>query len=184
RVQTLLGRPGKPRKTRIFAYTGMIHCGECGFSVTAEDKTNRYGYRYTYYHCSKRRLDRHCGQHYASLRALEGQMLGFLEEISLPDRFYRLAMSRLQHTMKAQKDQHEAQKQSLLKSQTACARELETLTKMRIRDLLTDDEYRKQRQEIERTQLGIAQRLGILNKDQDRFEPAQMLVSLNNRLVS
>src|SRR5207249_2782245 len=64
-VEKLLGRPGRPRaKDREFAYTGMIRCGECGFSVTAEEKTNRYGYHYTYYHCSKRRLDFHCGQPY------------------------------------------------------------------------------------------------------------------------
>ncbi|MGD0904704.1 MAG: recombinase family protein [Terracidiphilus sp.] len=29
-VQKLLGRPGRPRQTRSFSYTGMIRCGECG----------------------------------------------------------------------------------------------------------------------------------------------------------
>jgi site-specific DNA recombinase len=184
RVQTLLGRPGKPRETRTFAYTGMIRCGECGLSVTAEEKRNRYGYRYTYYHCSKRRLDRRCGQPYISLRNLESQILEFLEEISLPDRFHRWAIARIEQTMKIQKDQQEAQKQSLVRSQAASARELENLTKLRIRDLLTDDEYLKQRQELERRELGIAQRLEILNQNQDRFEPSQVLISLNNRLIS
>ena len=32
--------------------------------------------------------------------------------------------------------------------------------------------------------LGIAQRLGILNRNENRFEPAQMLISLNNCLTS
>jgi site-specific DNA recombinase len=184
RVQRLLGRPGKPRKTGTFAYTGMIRCGECGFSVTAEDKTNRYGYRYTYYHCSKRRLDRHCSQPYVSLRELEGQILEFLEEVSLPEKFYQWALVRCEQTSKEQMDQVEAQKQSLLQAQTASARELDNLTRLRIRDLLTDEEYLKQRNEIERQQLGIAQRLGILNQDQNRFEPAQLLISLNHRLIS
>ena len=44
RVQALLRRPSQPRKICAFAYTGIIRCGECGFSVTAEEKTNRYGY--------------------------------------------------------------------------------------------------------------------------------------------
>jgi hypothetical protein len=184
RVQQLLGRPGKPRETRTFAYTGMIRCGECGFSVTAEDKTNRYGYRYTYYHCSKRRLDRHCNQAYVSVRNLEAQIVEFLNEISLPHRFHHWAIARLEQSLKTQKDHEEAQKQSLIRSQAACARELENLTKLRIRDLLTDDEYLKQRQEIERQQIGITQRLDILNQSQDQFEPAKVLISLNNRLVS
>lgn len=38
RVQTLLGRKGRPRpKTHSFTYTGMIHCGACGLAVTAEN---------------------------------------------------------------------------------------------------------------------------------------------------
>jgi site-specific DNA recombinase len=184
RVQRLLKRPGKPKKARLFAYTGMIRCGECGFSVTAEEKTNRYGYRYTYYHCSKRRLDRHCNQPYVSLSSLEAQILEFLEEISLPSRFHHWAMARIEQTFRTRKNQQEAQKRSLLQSQAASARELENLTKLRIRDLLTDEEYVKQRQEIERRQLAIAQRLEILTQDENRFEPAQALISLNNRLVS
>lgn len=184
RVQVLLRRSDKPRHICAFAYTGMIRCGECGFSVTAEEKTNRYGSRYTYYHCSKRRLDRHCSQAYVSLHDLEHQVLEFLEEISLPERFHMWAIARLEETTRAQKETREAQKRSLVRSQGAFARELENLTKLRIRDLLTDDEYVRQRQEIERQQLGIVQRLDILNQNQDRFEPAPMLISLNNRLIS
>ena len=30
--------------------------------VTAEHKTNRFGNRYVYYHCTKRRLDPRCPQ--------------------------------------------------------------------------------------------------------------------------
>lgn len=50
--------------------------------------------------------------------------------------------------------------------------------------MLTDDEYLKQRREIERRKLGIAQRLDILNQNPNRFEPLEMLISLNHRLVS
>jgi hypothetical protein len=44
RVQHLLGRPGRPRpKKQEFAFTGMIRCGECGLSITAENQINRHG---------------------------------------------------------------------------------------------------------------------------------------------
>lgn len=116
--------------------------------------------------------------------ALEAQILEFLEEISLPERFQQCVLARHEQTNKAQNEQIGAQKRSLLQAQTASVKELDNLTKLRIRDLLTDEEYLKQRNEIERQQLGIAQRLGILNQNQHRFEPAQLLISLNNRLVS
>jgi hypothetical protein len=40
RVQTLLGRKGNPRPQRHFdfPFTGLIRCGECGLTVTAEEK--------------------------------------------------------------------------------------------------------------------------------------------------
>src|ERR1019366_2929938 len=84
RVQELLGRPHRPRaKTRAFAFTGLIRCGECGFAVTAEEKTNRWGSHYTYYHCSRRRLDYRCHQPYVQVADLERQVVQFLEEIKI-----------------------------------------------------------------------------------------------------
>jgi site-specific DNA recombinase len=183
RVQKLLGRPGAPRQTRTFAYTGMIRCGECGFSVTAEVKRNRFGSRYTYYHCSKRRLDLRCGQPYVSLGELEIQITRFLEEIALPAAYHQWAVKRLEQKIKLQKDEYEAQKQSLLRAQANATRELDNLTKLRIRDLLTDDEYLKQRRDVERQQIGTTQRIEMLSQQNDRFEPAQSLLRFNNRLI-
>ncbi|MHB1488487.1 MAG: recombinase family protein [Acidobacteriaceae bacterium] len=183
-VQHLLGRPGRPRKTRSFAYTGMIRCGECGFMVTGEEKVNRFGTHYTYYHCSKRRLDRHCGQPYLSLEDIEAQITAFLSEISLPDRFHRWAAQRLERTMKQKQQDHAAQKDSLLRAQAASARELENLTKLRIRDLLSDEEYVKERQELERKQLGFSQKLDTLTRQAERFEPSVSIVSFNHCLIS
>ena len=182
-VQRLLGRPGKPRKTRSFSYTGMIRCGECGFMVTGEEKINRFGTHYTYYHCSKRRLDRHCNQPYLSLNDIEAQIAAFLGEIRLPDRFHRWAQQRLERTLNQKRQDHAAQKESLQRAQAANARELQNLTKLRIRDLLSDGEYMKERQELERAQIGFMQKLDALAKVDARFEPSERIVSFNNCLV-
>jgi DNA invertase Pin-like site-specific DNA recombinase len=183
-VRSIMSRAGRPRQTRSFAYTGMIRCGECGFAVTGEEKVNRYGSHYTYYHCSKRRMDLQCRQPYLALDDLEAQIREFLLEIMLPDRFHQWAVKRLELTVKGKKEQHEAQKNSLLRTQASSVRELENLTKLRIRDLLNDDEYVKQRQELEQRQIATTQRLAALERSDARFEPAQSLVLLNNVLVS
>jgi len=183
RVQRLLGRPGVPRKTRSFAFTGMIRCGECGFSVTGEEKTNRYGQQFIYYHCTKRRLDHRCTQPYLRVEELEEQILEFLEEITLPERFHQWALARVARTITEKTQERVTQKDTLLRAQAAAARELENLTKLRIRDLLTDEEYLKQRQELDRRQIGIAQRLGALNHIVE-FELSRSLISLNSSLVS
>lgn len=183
-VQRLLGRPGRPRKTRTFAYTGLIRCGECGFMVTGEEKINRHGKRYTYYHCSKRRLDRHCGQLYLSLKEIDAQIEAFLDSISISDRFHRWAMSRLDRSARESEQDRSTQKESLLRAQAASAKELDNLTKLRIRDLLSDEEFVKQRQELERAQIGIVQRLESLTKNEKRFAPLKDVISFSHCLVS
>jgi DNA invertase Pin-like site-specific DNA recombinase len=183
-VQHLLGRPGQPRKTRSFAYTGMIRCGECGFMVTGEEKVNRHGTHYTYYHCSKRRLDRHCRQPYLSLEDIEMQITAFLGEITLPDRFHRWAAQRLKRNAKQTQEAHAAQRESLLRAQAASAKELENLMKLRIRDLLSDEEYVKERQDLERKQIGFTQKLDALARQAKRFEPLANVVSFNHCLIS
>ena len=182
-VQRSLGRPGIPRKTRSFSYTGMIRCGECGFMVTGEEKINRWGTHYTYYHCSKRRLDHRCRQPYLSLADIEAQIAMFLQEVRLPDRFHQWAEQRLERTLNQKRQDHLAQKESLERAQAANARELQNLTKLRIRDLLTDEEFLRERTELERAQLGFTQKLDALAKGDARFEPSQRLVSFNNCLV-
>jgi DNA invertase Pin-like site-specific DNA recombinase len=184
RVQEILGRPGRPRETRTFSYTGMIRCGECAFAVTAEEKINRHGSHYTYYHCSKRRLSSHCHQSYLRRENLEQQIQQFLTEITIPDEFHNWAMARLERQLKTGKVDRDAQKTSLERAKAASAKELENVTKLRIRDLLTDDEYLERRKEIERTQIGLTQQLNALAQNASQFEPLEMIVSFNKSLVS
>ena len=57
-------------------------------------------------------------------------------------------------------------------SQTSWSGSSENLTKLRIRDLLNDEEYVRQREELGRQQIGISQKLKILEQHAFRFEPA------------
>ena len=183
-VQQLLGRPGRPRETRSFAYTGMIRCGECGLAVTAEKKINRHGSHYTYYHCSKRRADHRCRQPYVSVCNLETQLTAFLDAITIPDRMHRWAVARLQKAASEQTMTREDQRASLERAQASLGKELANLTKLRIRDLLTDEEYVAQRKELEHNAIRIAQNLKNLHDADSWFEPAQQFISFNYRAAS
>lgn len=185
RIQELLGRPRQPRpKIREFAFTGLIRCGACGLSVTAEEKVNRHGSHYIYYHCTKRRLDHRCDQPCIQAAELERQVVQFLRETTIPDRFHRWAIAKLDRVAEREGDAAMARSRSLAQARTSVEKELQNLTKLRIRDLLTDDEYVKQRQELEREQIKIAQSLKTLEQPETRFEPDRMLVSFSNSAVS
>jgi site-specific DNA recombinase len=185
RVQELLGRPRQPRpKTREWAFTGLIRCGACGLAVTAEERTNRFGSHYTYCHCTKRRIDRWCGEPYVPVAELERQIVEFLREITIPDRFHVWLIAKLDRVAERGKNADAARRRSLEPARMSVEKELDNLTKLRIRDLLTDEEYLKQRQELEREHVKIAQSLKAADQPGDRFEPARSLVSFSNRAVS
>jgi site-specific DNA recombinase len=185
RVQEMLGRPGRPRpKKHIFAYTGMIRCGECGLSITAEEKINRYGYHYTYYRCTKRRFYPRCEQRPIEVRRLEEQILSFLDELSLPDGLHEWALRKLEHTSGEREAEAKLQEASLRKAREEIQKNLDNLTKLRVRDLIDDAEFIRQRQELERERLRLSQRLDNLVDAETWLEPARVFVSFSNRAVS
>ena len=171
-------------KTREFAFTGLIRCGACGLSVTAGETVNRHGSHYVYYHCTKRRMDRWCEEPYVRSTDLERQIVEFLREITIPDKFHDWLVAKLDRVAKRTRNADAAKRLSLEQDRASAGKELDNLTKLRIRDLLTDDEYLKQRQELERKQINIAQNLKMADELNDRFEPARVLVSFSNRAAS
>jgi hypothetical protein len=157
----------------------MMRCGECGLSITAEHKVNRFGSHYVYYRCTRRRRDYHCRQPVVSLPDLERQMVAFLEEITLPERFHRWALRRLERIAKREGDTVTVQRRSVEQALAATDRQLENLTKLRLRDLLSDDEYVHARQQLDRERLRLGQALERAVATDSWFEPARQLISFN-----
>jgi site-specific DNA recombinase len=184
RVQRLLGAPMRPRQTRIFAYTGMIRCGECGFAVTAEEKINRHGSHYIYYHCTKRNLSKHCSQQFLRLESIEEQIEDFLGEITPPPALHEWASARLQKMAKSVEIDRAAQERSLEEAKSATVKELSNLTTLRIKDQLTETEYLERRGDLERTRLALDQKLLAVEQSTERFEPGTKLILFNENLAS
>jgi hypothetical protein len=149
KVQDLLGRHGRPRpKTHEFAFTGLIRCAECGCMITAEEKINRYGYHYTYYHCTKKKRGPRCHQQYIELKDLENQVAAFLENVHVPQKLLDLAFEYLREE---EKDGHQKEKdirRSLDKALADCEKRLANLNQMRLKDLINDEEYVEEKKRL------------------------------------
>jgi site-specific DNA recombinase len=185
RVQELLGRPGKPRrKTYEFPYTGFIRCDECGFMVTAEHKTNRWGSHYTYYHCSWRRPDYDCSQGSVAAERLEAQMAEFVEETTLPKKFHGFEMERLGALAAEDQELLSKQKQALEAKAAALDRQLANLKNLRIRDILDDGEFLEERQKLTRERIRVTEEIGKLAESRGRFEPYRLLIQFNKDAAS
>ena len=183
RAQALIRKRGKAKpKTKEFAFTGMIHCGECGMLVTAESKINRFGSHYVYYHCTKRSPDHRCRQRCIRVEQLEEQIEAFLATLHMPERLHKWTLDQVDAMQAEKKTFEQERRQSLQKSIADTERALDTLTSLRLRDLVTDDKFVAERQKLEMEKLKLAQQME--HETSDAFEPERLLVSFNGRALN
>ena len=156
RVQILLGRDGKPRpKTHEFPFTGIIRCGECGSAITAIEKTKvikKTGElkTFVYYYCTRRKGGRICSQKkYTSADEIEKEIAKEISKITILPTFKMWALEILNKSNDKEIEErtriYETQHATLANTQ----RQLDTLTKMRYRELISDEEFLKERKDLQ-----------------------------------
>lgn len=182
RVRKLLETPSRPRPQKhAFAFTGMIRCGGCGMMVTAEGKRNRYGHRYVYYHCSKSRPDARCQERSIELRALQDQALQFLRTLAIAPEIEAWVNEVLANDTEDEASYQRACRLSLERSLDEIGEQLDELTDLRTRRLISDEEFTKRRSRLQQDELQLRQRLTLDTKEDSLLEPVSNVVSLRNR---
>jgi len=146
KAQEILGRPGRPRpKKHNFAFTGLIRCGECGCMITAEERFNRYGSHYTYYHCTRKKINVPCHEKYINLKDLERQIVEYLKKIEVPRIFIENAIQYLQEKAKEETNMAGEIGISRQRALASCQKKIDNLNQMRLKDFITDEEYQKEK---------------------------------------
>jgi len=169
KVQTLLGKGTMKQhpKTKEFAYTGLIHCGECGAAITAENKVKRQKngnvHFYTYYHCTKRR-DTNCSQKTIRIEKLEEQILKKLSEIQIPNGFTEWAIEVLKEESKIEEKTHTQIVSNHQKSYNLIIKKIDGLIEMRANNEITIEEFSPRKSELNKEKT----RLVELLRDQDQ----------------
>ena len=181
RIQLWLGRPGTQKPQRYkFPFVGLIRCGACGLMVTAEHKQNRQGHRYIYYHCTHRNTGSRCDQPVIAAKRMEAQIASFLTRTKLDDA--------LHHDMRARATKAEQSKDHLGAARDGLQRAFDDVVKrrkklllMQEREQLTEDEFMQRQAELASERAGLEERLGKVDRERDRFEPATEFLIFNNR---
>ena len=89
-VQMIINRRLRHRHTRTwipFAFTGLMKCGHCGMSITAEIKMKQYLYgatqKFIYYHCSRRSKTTPCCQPFIRQHEVDSQLSEAIRSVAL-----------------------------------------------------------------------------------------------------
>ena len=182
-AQRLLAAPEKPRpKTHRFAYTGLIRCGNCGLSITAEHKINRHGSAYIYYHCTKRHRPR-CPEPSIEVKLLERQIKNFLKQIGLSQSAHRAIRHELLDDQKNQQALADRQRNMLESTLAKTYSQLENLTDLRVRDMIDDREFTTRRTTLKQQQDQLTQALQDTEEPQKMFEPYRDLIWFKHRAI-
>jgi len=144
-IQSILdGRSFTCAQKHVFAFTGLIRCGECGAAITAEDRTkhqkNGNIHHYTYYRCTKRL--KKCSQKHVPVKELESQIADILGRINIPPSFHQWAIKQLKAEQAAEKDDQNEITISHRKSLDACVRKLNALLDLRLSDEISSEEFK------------------------------------------
>ena len=155
RVQTLLGRNGRPRPQKHeFAFTGIMRCGECGCLYTAEIKKKfikKTGAirEYTYYHCTRKTMRVNCSQKKVIRDDnLEKQIEKEIEKYTILPEFLGWALEGLNNKNDTEIEDRSAIYETQHKAITQAQKELDELTKMRYRQLIDDETFLNGKKEL------------------------------------
>jgi len=184
RVQGRLHRRDVIRPQRhTFAFTGMIRCSGCGHLITAQHNTNRYGRRYIYYHCVNRRLGPRCREPAVEARKLDAQIEAFLSTLAIEPRMETWLLQELATARDHALEMARAQALSLEASIRDTKAQLGELTGLRLRNLLSDEEYLAKRQELQTKELLLRERLSSLEGGDSCIKPLAGAISFSKQAV-
>lgn len=179
RVQKLLGREGQARPIRHrFAFTGLIRCGSCGLRITAEEKINKYGSRYVYYHCTKRGLGPKCPERSVGQQALEQQLADFLSSLSINPAIEKWVTTEAAKEESGVEEAIAAQRRSCTAAVAEIATQQRELTSLRLRRMMTDDEFVLERERLDGERKTLLNSLSAF-MSHDRFELLREVISFS-----
>lgn len=155
RVQILLGKEGRPRpKHHEFAFTGSIHCGDCGCLYTAETKKKILNSgkinEHTYYHCTRKTTKIKCNQRKnITVENLEIAIEKEIEKYTILPEFLEWALEGLNKKNDTEIEDrskiYEMQHKTLVSTQN----DLDELTKMRYRQLIDDETFVREKNTLQ-----------------------------------
>src|SRR3989339_924465 len=181
-TQEVMKRKSKPQKAdkmKFFLYRGFFHCGECGFTITADKKIKPSGKQYVYYYCTKKNPNHICSQNvFTREEKISSQIKEVIQKVSLPDDWADKMLNELEieKETKAQSSRFFAQKtENEIK---AIDEKLEKLMNAYLENALNLAEYREAKNKLVNQKQLLKDKLTAFEqKSNNRFELAAKFIN-------
>lgn len=179
-VQKILGKRGQPRpKYKTLPFNGIIRCGECGCSITCDEKmkkiisTGQFAF-YKYHKCTKKKKVA-CSQKPIRTEDLSKQIEEKLEQFSLPQSLLDFALEVLRET----NDQEIETRDDILNNHyhnlQDVQKRIDNLLTLFIsdgnasRELLSEEEFKESKKGLVREKNRIQNKIDQINKESDQW---------------
>lgn len=174
-VQKILGRKGKSNtKHKDLPYRGTIRCGECGCSITTEQKIKMVKSKnvlktYLYHHCTHKKCDTDCKQKCTTFEKINEQILNKLNKITIPQSFLDFSLEVLKRNNALEIDNRNILIKNQQNALAKCIDKLDNIMEIyissenRTRELLSSEEFKDRKSNLTKEKAGIQREL--LNLD-------------------
>ena len=162
--QEAMKRKSKPQKVdgmKFFLYRGFFHCGECGFTITADRKIKKSGKQYVYYYCTKKNPNHICSQNvFTREEKISSQVKTEIQKVSLPDDWAKNMLLELDKEKEQAKKESEVFVQNLQNQKAEIEQKIENLLNLYIEGKwLTIEEYQAKKQKLLNEKLDTEQKI-------------------------
>ena len=176
KCQDVMKKRSKPKKAKNkFIFRAFMRCGECGRMITAEIQKG-----HTYYRCTKRLTN--CSQKYVREEALQKQIRGIFQKVSLCDDWTKKILQELEKDKAHDVQSSRPHQQNLERKTNDIDGKINRLIDIYLDGNITLEEYKLKKEQFINKKKDLQERLrDFADGDNNWFEPAKELVTLLNR---
>ena len=169
KVQRVMAERGHPQRetTQPQPLCGLLRCGECRMSITAEVRTkmqkNGNIHRYVYYHCTKKSAAR-CSQTYVREEALAADLNKTIPDYSMPQNVIEFFENKMAEDEREADKANAASVRELREKLSSISRELDRLTDVYIAQDIERQEYLSRRASLLSERKSVEEVLATLER--------------------
>ena len=172
-VQQVMANRGKKKRKRKheFAFSGFMHCGNCGCMITAEKQKGHH-----YYRCTKKKQT--CEEKYLREENLVEQMKSVIQKVSIPISWKNKMLLELTREKTKNEKQNKVFVQNLQNQKIEIEKKLDKLLDLFIETkAITPEEYQAKKQKFINEKIEIENKISDFEqKGNNRLEPIKEII--------